>query len=285
MPVGGIFPDLKDVTVLMILRGEQSFVPPYEELPLAAGDLVIVAATRQALAELVKGMPGLLHPEPMAAASPGRAEGGETDAGGRRTPWTERGQILAEVMVRPGSEMAGRTLEEIGFADRHHCVVLAVERRSRMLRERITRMPLKDGDVLLIQGRAEEVDHLRGERDVVLMDWSRQPLVTPQHKRVAGAIFLAVVAASAFDLLPIALAAFCGATAMIALRILPIGDATKVLDRKIVLTIAMALALGAAMQETGGAARSEERRVGKGGARTCRSRGAPYHSKKKNQKK
>src|SRR3546814_8001259 len=70
MPVGGIFPDLKDVTVLMILRGEQSFVPPYEELPLAAGDLVIVAATRQALAELVKGMPGLLHPEPMAAASP-----------------------------------------------------------------------------------------------------------------------------------------------------------------------------------------------------------------------
>src|SRR3546814_8389596 len=50
MPVGGIFPDLKDITVLMILRGEQSFVPPYEELPLAAGDLVIVAATRQALA-------------------------------------------------------------------------------------------------------------------------------------------------------------------------------------------------------------------------------------------
>src|SRR3546814_8287153 len=86
-------------------------------------------------------------------------------------------------MVRPGSEMAGRTLEEIGFADRHHCVVLAVERRSRMLRERITRMPLKDGDVLLIQGRAEEVDRLRGERDVVLMDWSRQPLVTPPHKR------------------------------------------------------------------------------------------------------
>lgn len=252
MPVGGIFPDLKDVTVLMILRGEQSFVPPYEELPLAAGDLVIVAATRQALAELAKGTPGLLHPEPMAAASPG-TEGGETDAG-RRAPWTAREQILAEVMVRPGSEMAGRTLEEIGFAYRHHCVALAIERRSRMLRERITRMPLKDGDVLLIQGRAEDVDRLRGERDVVLMDWSRQPLVTPQHKRVAGAIFLAVVAVSAFDLMPIALAAFCGATTMIALRILPIGDAIKVLDRKIVLTIAMALALGAAMQETGGAA-------------------------------
>src|SRR3546814_5763536 len=68
-----------------------------------------------------------------------------------------------------------------------------------MLRERITRMPLKDGDVLLIQGRPEDVDRLRGERDVVLMEWSRQPLVTPQHRRVATVIFLAVVAASAFD--------------------------------------------------------------------------------------
>src|SRR3546814_13730884 len=110
-------------------------------------------------------MPGRLHPEPMAAASPGRAEGGETDAGERRTPWTERGQILAEVMVRPGSEMAGRTLEEIGFADRHHCVVLAVERRSRMLREPITRMPPKDGDVLLRQGPAGEGAPIAGERD------------------------------------------------------------------------------------------------------------------------
>src|SRR3546814_18165331 len=119
MPVGGIFPDLKDVTVLMILRGEQSFVPPYEELPLAAGDLVIVAATRQALAELVKGMPGLLHPEPMTAASPGRAEGGETDAGDRREPGTERGPILAAVIVRPGPETAGRPPGAKWLGNRH----------------------------------------------------------------------------------------------------------------------------------------------------------------------
>src|SRR3546814_13032839 len=110
-------------------------------------------------------MPGLLHPGPMTAASPGRAEGGETDAGERRAPWTERGQILAEVMVRPGSEMAGRTLEEIGFADRHHCVVLAGERRSRMLRERITRMPLTDGDVMLILAHAAQVDGISGRSE------------------------------------------------------------------------------------------------------------------------
>src|SRR5690606_5383256 len=124
----GNFSDLKDVTVLMIQRDERSFVPPYDGIVLEPGDLVIVAATRQTLADLTKGAPELLHAEPT----------GDSLQTGR--------QIMAEVMVRPESELVGRTLEEIGFRYRHHCVVLGIERRSRMLRDRITRMPLKDGD-------------------------------------------------------------------------------------------------------------------------------------------
>ena len=252
-PVGGIFPALKDVTVLMIQRGERAMVPPFEELALEAGDLIVIAATRQALSSLAKGEPELLHPELMADAFHGPEEAQEGEVSGEPAPWTVSGQVQAEVMVRPESEIVGRTLEEIRFRYEHHCVVLGIERRSRMLRERITRIPLKDGDVLLIQGRPEDVDRLRGERSVVLMEWSRQPLVTPQHQRIAAGIFVMVIAASASGVVPIALAAFCGATAMIASGILSLGDALRVLDRKIVLTIAMALALGAAMQETGGA--------------------------------
>ncbi len=252
-PVGGIFPALKDVTVLMIQRGERAMVPPFEELALQAGDLIILAATRQALGALAKGNPELLHPELMADAFRGSEENSEGEGQDERPPWTISGQVQAEVMVRPESEFVGRTLEEIGFRYKHHCIVLGIERRSRMLRERITRIPLKDGDVLLIQGRPEDVDRLRGERNMVLMEWSRQPLVTPEYQRIAAMIFLLVIAASATGLVPIALAAFCGATGMIAAGILSLGDALRVLDRKIVLTIAMALALGSAMQETGGA--------------------------------
>src|SRR3546814_13248385 len=94
-----------------------------------------------------------------------------------------------------------------------------------MLRERITRMPLKDGDVLLIQGRPEDVDRLRGERDVVLMAWSRPPLVTPQHRRVSKVLFLAVLASSAFALLPFALAAHRGSPAIIVAALLTSGSA------------------------------------------------------------
>ncbi|NIA68819.1 SLC13 family permease [Pelagibius litoralis] len=252
-PVGGIFPALPNITILMIQRGEQAVLPPFEDVVLEVNDLIMIAATRSALASLVKGEPELLHPELVAETSGGEATSEEPGEEGRRPPWLAGGQVQAEVMIRPDSEIVGHTLEEIGFRYKHHCIVLGIERRSRMLRERITRIPLKDGDVLLIQGRPEDVDHLRGERSVVLMEWSRQPLVTPQHQRTAAIIFLGVIAASASGLIPIALAAFCGATAMIATRILSLGDALRVLDRKIILTIAMALALGGAMQATGGA--------------------------------
>src|SRR3546814_17315769 len=97
-----------------------------------------------------------------------------------------------------------------------------------MLRERITRMSLKDGDGLLIQGRPEDVDRLRCERDVVLMEWSRQPLVTPQHRRVATVVFLPVVAPSTFNLLAISLAAFSGSTPIIPPGLLTFRDSHTV---------------------------------------------------------
>src|SRR3546814_15768046 len=91
----------------------------------------------------------------MADASHG--SDGDSDDTGRRAARAGSGQVLAEVMVRPGSEMAGRTPEEVAFRHKHQCIVLGIERPSRMLRERITRMLLMDGDVMTIQRQAEAV--------------------------------------------------------------------------------------------------------------------------------
>ncbi|HAC56980.1 MAG TPA: SLC13 family permease, partial [Rhodobiaceae bacterium] len=45
----GLFPPLRDMTVRMIQRGEHPILPPFEDVTLSAGDVVIVAATRQTL--------------------------------------------------------------------------------------------------------------------------------------------------------------------------------------------------------------------------------------------
>src|SRR3546814_16855925 len=89
---------------------------------------------------------------PIVMAEASHGSEGDSDEPGGRAARAGSGQVLAEVRVRPGSEMAGRTLEEVACRHKHQCIVLGIERRSRMLRERITRMPLKDGDVQI--GRA-----------------------------------------------------------------------------------------------------------------------------------
>ena len=241
----GVFPALPDITVLTIQRGAQLLLPPFEDVVLAAEDVVVVAATRKTLTAFLKGDSHLLHPEiPEPTAEP-YAEGEQ--------PWTSGGQTLAEVMVPPGSPMVGRTLERIGFRYRHDCIVLGIERRSRMLRRRITEIPLEAGDVLLIQGRNDDVLALRGNRDVLLMEWSAATLPELHYAKRASFIFLYVVAAAATGALPIVVAAATGAAAMVLSGALAMRDAVRALDFQIILTIAAALALGAAMQETGGA--------------------------------
>jgi di/tricarboxylate transporter len=241
----GVFPALPDITVLTIQRGAQLLLPPFEDIALQAEDVVVVAATRKTLTEFLKSDTRLLHPEiPEPTAEPYRD--GEQ-------PWTSGGQTLAEVMVPPGSPMVGRTLDRIGFRYRHDCIVLGIERRSRMLRRRITEIPLEAGDVLLIQGRNDDVLALRGNRDVLLMEWSAAALPELHYAKRASFIFLCVVLAAASGALPIVVAAVAGAAAMVLSGALSMREATRAVDYQIILTIAAALALGAAMQETGGA--------------------------------
>jgi len=243
--VGGFFRELSNMTVQMVQRREQAFLPPFDDLTLQAGDVMVVAATRQALVEFSEAEPGVLFPDLREDMPPGRV-GGE----GR---WSHGEQALAEVMVPPGSYMIGKTLENIGFRYKHHCIVLGIERRAKMLRERMTRVPLDAGDVLLIQGRRPDINRLRGLRSVILLEWSATELPASHHALGAAAILFVVIAMAASGLVPVVVAALCGAVAVVATGILTMESALRALDPKIVLTIAMALSLGIAMQATGGA--------------------------------
>jgi len=232
--------DLSDMTLLMIQRDEHAFLPPFDGVTLQAGDVIVIGASRDALAAAVKSDPVALHP---------RFEG-ETESPER---WLIGGQVLAEVMVTPGSSLLGRTLEDIGFRYKHHCIVIGIQRRSQLLRRRLTEILLEAGDTLLVQGRREDIRALRGNHDVVLLEWSAEDIPAVHHAARAGIIFFAVVVASASGLMPIAIAALTGAVAMVATGVLGVREAMRALDRQLVFLIAAALALGAAMQETGGA--------------------------------
>ena len=242
-PVAGLYPKLKDVTVRMIQRGEQSFLPPFEET-LTVDDVLIVAATRNSLSKLLSSRPAYLK----GMLSITGFEGDERAV-------DEQGSIvISEAVIAPGSRMIGRNIEQIGFRRQTNCLVLGIQRRSRMIRKRMLDIRLEAGDVLLVFGYDKDVSALRYNKDLLLLDWSRTELPDIRKSLIARGIFIATIAAAATGLLQIETAALTGALAMILTGCLNIRQAVRALDMRIFLLIGAAFAMGLAMEATGGAA-------------------------------
>jgi di/tricarboxylate transporter len=240
--VSGMFPSLKDMTVRLVQRGERPILPPFEDVTLRPGDVVIVAATRQVLTEALKA------PQSILAAAPGESD--EEQAG----PRDGEGQLmLAEAVIAPGSRMIGRTVEQSGLHAASGCIVLGIQRRSRMIRLRLSDIRLEAGDVILVLGTPDQIHDVRGNRDLLLLERSAAELPMTERASRALAIFAAVVLAAAIGLVPIVIAALTGAFAMVATGCLNVRQAARAFDRQIYLLIAASLAMALPLDATGGA--------------------------------
>jgi uncharacterized protein with PhoU and TrkA domain len=77
---------------------------------------------------------------------------------------------IAEVLILSNSRLAGSTLKELRFRQRYNATVLAVRRGEELLRERLGRIPLKFGDLLLVQGPKESFKGLQTSRELLVME-------------------------------------------------------------------------------------------------------------------
>ncbi|MBZ0216049.1 MAG: SLC13 family permease [Fimbriimonadaceae bacterium] len=238
--VAGMFPELKEMTVRLVQRGEKVLLPPFEDITLSPGDEIIVAATRSALTDALKAREAILTVD---------LPGQENDS----QPTRQGELVLAEAVVAPGSRMIGRTVDTSGLHAESGCIVLGIQRRSRMIRISLSDIRLEAGDVLLVMGSPKNVRTLRFSRDLLLMEWSASELPRTALALRALAIFAGVVIAASTGLVPIVVAALAGALAMVPAGCLNVRQAARAFDRKIYLLIGASLAMAAPLEVTGGA--------------------------------
>ncbi|MBL4667201.1 MAG: SLC13 family permease [Sneathiella sp.] len=243
--IAGQFPSLRNITIRFIQRDEKLLLPPFDDMVLRPGDSVVVAGTRKSLTDAFSDNPQIM------GDFHNIEDSGSSEA---TAPPTGIDQTLAEVIIAPASRMIGRALHQINFRYRTDCAVLGIQRRSRMIRtSRMTDIRLEAGDVLLLLGSRTNVMRLRNNPDVLLLEYSTRELPALALARRARFIFAAVILGAATGAVPIVVAAVEGATAMIATGCLNVHQASRSIDRRILLLIWAALALGTAMQATGGA--------------------------------
>ncbi|MBW3098760.1 SLC13 family permease [Pseudohoeflea coraliihabitans] len=237
---GGMFPGLGDLTLRLLERREEPFLPPFDDMELEPGDTLVVTGTRRAFSKaLARGKATQEVPE----------ETEDADA-----PAPGPGYHLAEAIVAPGSRYSGRTIQLSGLSVRLGVSVLGLQRKSRMARTALSEIRLEPGDTLLIGGPIDNIRAMRGNHDLLLLEHSTEALPQSRKAPIAGLIFLAIVLASAFSVLPIVVAAIAGVAAMLATRCLSLYQAARAFDRQIYLLVGTTLALATAMQVTGGAA-------------------------------
>ncbi len=247
--IDGKFAPLPDMNVKLIQRGGHLILPPFEGHKIHSGDILIVAATRHALGELLTKYPGFLLSEEEEDIIKGEDESEENEDSGKG-PET---RVLAKIMITPASRMVDMSIDHVGFHKRFGTIVLGIQRRARVVRRRLGRIRLEAGDVLLVAGKHSRINNLRRNPDFIVLSGSKQDLPVPGKSPIAISIFLLTIGCAATGFISIPVAAFTGAAAMIGTGCLNIRQATRAIDRKIFLLVGSMLALGAALQITGGA--------------------------------
>ena len=243
----GMFPGLGELTPRLMERRDVPVLPPFENITLAPGDTLVVTGTRRAfMRALARGKAGVDTEETNGEAA--AAEAGEAAA----PPGPD--YHLVEAVISPASRFAGRTIQLSGIRAQFGVSVFGVQRKSRMARRALSEIRLEPGDTLLLGGTMQQIESMRGNHDLLLLEHSVEAVPQTRKATIAVAIFVAIVVLAAFDVVPIVVCAIVGAVLMIATRCLTIHQAARAFDRQIFLLIGSSVALATALQVTGGAA-------------------------------
>lgn len=162
---------------------------------------------------------------------------------------------IGECTVSPGSNLVGRTLAEIGFADKYRCIVAGLHRHEQEAAPmRLAHTRLRAGDILLLVGEREAIDGLRGDPDFLMLDRVQEPGLRRRLMPLSVLIFGSSVALAASGFVPLLFALLLGAVLLVATRCLKLDEALSAVDWKVILLLGCMLPLGTAIEKSGAAA-------------------------------
>lgn len=160
---------------------------------------------------------------------------------------------LIEALVPPQSRLVGQSLDSFGFSRRFGCAVLAVQRRGKVLRDRLMKIFLEDGDTLLLQGHEDDTSRVLQSRDLIVTNEVTDLYLRKDRAVVALLMLAFTVVLAASNAIPIYLAGILGAMGMIVGRCLTLEEAYQAIDWKVIFLLGGMLPLGQALDQTGAA--------------------------------
>ncbi len=227
-----------DLDVLELHRGSERFLPPLADRTLVTGDHLLLRCSREDLLRLQQDHTVVLAPTPDESIHPDQ----------------QNNQRMVEVLLPSGSSLAGDCLRDLRFRQRYNVTVLALRRGNAVLRERLGRAQLREGDVLLLQGPRDAIRGLQANNDLVVLEQLEKDLPTVNRKRVALLIAGLVILLTALDVIPLVAAVLLGTVAMVATGCLRAGELQRAIRLDVILLLGSLASFSVALEKTGLAA-------------------------------
>jgi di/tricarboxylate transporter len=209
--------------------------------PLLADDILLVRASPDEMSSLMEE-PGL---ELNALAKYRKA-----DVLARPADKARNGHLV-QVVIAPGSEFSGRTVRDIDFLRNFGVLVVGLRRRDSWIAEKISRVRLQEGDLLVLSGDPDRYTGLSRHHGFLMMMPFKSVPRWRHRAPLALGIMAAVVAIAATGITSAAIVFLAGAVAMVLTRCVSVEQAYSEIDTRVFVMIAGVIPLGTAMEITG----------------------------------
>ncbi len=226
----------KDFRILEVIRGAQTLLPTPRST-IEARDILLVEGKVEELIK-VKHTAGI---EIRADVQIGDRDLQNEDI------------KIAEVFITAQSDLTGQTLKEANFRARYGMAALAIYRHGQTLREKIGKVRLRFGDMLLVQGSAEKLDDLKRNPHLWVMEEFKPAPYSRRKGFYTVSFFVAAIIAGSLGVIPLSIAFLIAALLIVLFRCINIEEAYEFIDWRLLILIGGMTAFGTAMDKTGAA--------------------------------
>ena len=133
---------------------------------------------------------------------------------------SEEVKRIYEVLVPVGSELAGKSLQELSFRNVYGSSVLAVRHRDETILQNLNEIKLREGDMLLVYASEKNLAKLTSQRLAFVLSHYEKRHVAYKKAIPALLIAIGVVAAAALNLTTILMSGMIGCLLLVTTSIL-----------------------------------------------------------------
>ena len=235
-----------DVDVLELQRGGERILPPLADRCIEAEDRLLLRVTRTDLLRLQQD-----HTIQLASASEASTDQlavvNTEQAAGEGVV----GQKTVEVLLPAGSTLAGASLRELRFRQRHNATVLALRRGQQTVQERLGQAVLREGDVLLLQAPLDAIRGLQASNDLLVLDQLENDLPTVRRKPQAVTITALMLLVPTLTDVPLVAAVLLAVVLLVLTGCLRTGEVQRSIRLDVILLLGSLSSFSVALQTSG----------------------------------